>query len=98
ALESDRGDVMLAAAVRTAADLDARAVGCRSEIGPRAQVILEQPSQTARLRDRQPARLRAGAARDVGDRFGAAQSETGGRQPAIQGTEVGRRDPPEHET
>ena len=55
ALESDRRDVMLAAAVRAAADLDARAVGGRDQIRTRAQVILEQPAEPARLRDRQPA-------------------------------------------
>ena len=45
ALEADRRDVVLAAAVRAAADLDARAVGRGDEIGPRAQVILEQPAR-----------------------------------------------------
>ena len=68
ALEPDRRDVMLAAAVRAAADLDARAVGRGDEIGTRAQVIFEQPAEAARLRHRQPARLRARAAGDVGDR------------------------------
>ena len=66
ALEADRRDMVLAAAVRAAADLDVRAVGGGNEIGPRAQVIFEQPAQAARLRDGQPARFRAGAAGDIG--------------------------------
>ena len=79
-----RGDVMLAAAVRAAADLDARAVGRGDQIGTRAQVILEQPAEPARLRHRQPAGFGAGAARHVGDRARFGQPEAGRREPAIQ--------------
>ena len=68
ALESDRRDVMLAAAVRASADLDARPIGRRDQIGTRAQVVFEQTAQAARLRHREPARLGARAAGDVGNR------------------------------
>ena len=92
-----RGDVMLPAAVRAAADLDARAVGRRDQIRPGAQVLLEQPAEPARLRDRQPARFRARAARDVGDRAGFGEPEPGRGQTAIQLADVAGVHPAEHE-
>ncbi len=47
ALETDGGDVVLAAAVGAPADLDARPVGSGDQIRPRAQMILEQPPKPA---------------------------------------------------
>src|SRR4029453_1028654 len=58
-LKTDRRDVMLAAAIRTPADLDLRSVGSRHDVGPRAEMIFEQATETARLRHGEPARLSA---------------------------------------
>src|SRR5439155_24465034 len=66
-LKSDRGDVMLPAAVRASADLDARAVGHGNPIRPFPQMIFEQPAEAAWLRDGETARFRARAARHVRD-------------------------------
>ena len=90
ALEADRRDVVLAAAVRAAADLDARAAAAAIRSRPRAQVLVEQPAEPARLRDREPARLGARAARHVGDRARLGQAEPRGREPAVELPDVGR--------
>ena len=88
---------MLAAAVRAAADLDVRAVGRGNQIGPRAQVFLEQAPQAARLRDRQPARLGAGTAGDIGHVRRLGQPEAGRAKPPIEIVQVADRDPAEHQ-
>src|SRR5262249_28159703 len=84
ALESDRRDVMLSAAVRAAADLDPRAVGGGDQIGTAAEVIFEEPTESARLRHRQAATLSARAARDVGHAAGVAETEPCRREPRIE--------------
>ena len=89
--------MVLAAAVRAAADLDPRAIRRRHESGTRAQVILEQPAEAARLRHRQPARLGARAAGDVGQRPGLGEAEAGGREALMQRSHIGRIDPPEQQ-
>src|SRR4029079_1285620 len=68
ALEADRGNGMLAAPVRAAADLDVARTGGIGDLGARAQVLAEQVAEAARLRHRDPAGLRARAAGDVGNR------------------------------
>ena len=84
---------MLPASVRASADLDPGAVRRGDQIRASAEMFLEEPSEAARLRHRQPARLRAGAACDVrhGARFG--ESETGGREAPVQFTHLARLDP-----
>ena len=67
------------------------------EIGPRPQVILEQPAEAARLRDGQAARLGARAAGHVGHRRRFGEAEAGGRQPAVQLAHVADAHPPEHQ-
>ena len=62
-----------------------------------AQVRLEQRSEAARLRDREPARLGAGAARDVGDRAGAREPEPRRREPRVERLDVDVPNPAEHE-
>ena len=70
ALEADAGDVMLAASVRAAADLDVEAGDRLDEVGPLVEAVGEEPAEAARLRHRQLARLGARAAGDVGDGAG----------------------------
>src|SRR5204863_6350047 len=85
------------AAVRAAAELDARAVSRGNQIRPSAKVLFEQPAQTARLRHRETARLRARAARHIGDRARLRQAEARCGEPAIQLTHIAGIDPPDHE-
>ena len=84
ALEADRRDVMLAAAVRAAADLDVAAAAAATRSGPLAQVIAEQAAEAARLRHRELARLGARAARHVGDRVGVARPRPAAASAAIE--------------
>ena len=97
ALEADRRDVVQAAAVRAAADLDARAVGRGNQLRPFAQVLLEQPAEAARLCHRQLAGLRPRTARDVGDRPRFGEPEPRRRKPAIELAHVTRADPAEEQ-
>ena len=92
ALEPDRGHMVLAAAVGAAADLDVRGARGVDHVRTRAKMLLEQPAEPARLRDRDPARLGAGAAPDVRDRAHAGEAEAGGDERAIQGPDARRRD------
>ena len=64
--------------------------GRLDQVRPRAQVIVEQPAEAARLRDREPAGLGARAAGDVGDRAGAAAAEPGRGELAVERGHVGR--------
>src|SRR4030095_10247700 len=49
------------------------------EIRALGELVGQETPETARLRDGEAARLRAGAARDVGERAGAAAAQTGSR-------------------
>src|SRR6185295_16128863 len=68
ALEAEAGDVVLAASVRAAADLDVEAGGGGDEIGPFAERVAEEPAQAAGLGDGEPAGLGPRTARAVGER------------------------------
>ena len=67
------------------------------EIRTRAQVLFEQPAEAARLRDRQAAGFRAGAARDVGDGARLGEPEPRGGQAPIQLPDVAGVHPPEQQ-
>ena len=88
---------MLAAAVGTAADLDVEIGRQVDQLGRGPQVLLERLAEAARLRDRQLARLGAGATGDVGDRVGVGQAEAGGLEPGVQIGQAGAPDPAEDE-
>jgi hypothetical protein len=60
-------------------------------------VILEQPAEAARLRDREAARLGARAAGHVGDRARFGEPEAGGGEPPIQLPHVAGVHPAEHQ-
>ena len=97
ALKSEAGDVMAAAAVRAAADLDLQIGRRRDELRMLAQMIAEKLAEPARLRHGELARLGARAARHVGDRPGIGQPHARRRELPIQlGHGVGRH-PAEHE-
>ena len=87
ALEAEAGDVVLAAAVRAAADLDVEVRGASTRPGRARRCSWIRRAEPARLRDREAAGLGPGAARDVGDRAGAAAARgrprrAGGAGPA----------------
>ena len=83
-LEAERGDVVLAAAVRAAADLDIARRDSVNEFRVGAQVLGEQPPEATRLRHRQLARLRAGAADDVAEGIGIGRPHAGSVEPLIE--------------
>jgi hypothetical protein len=93
ALEADRRDVMLAAPIRAAADLDPRPIGRRDQVGASAEMVFEQTAQAARLCHRKPARFGAGAAGDVGNRACVRESETGSGETSVKGTHITRLHP-----
>src|SRR5688572_33493328 len=84
ALEADRADVVLTAAVRTTADFDTARRDQIDELGSCTQVFGELPAETARLRHGQAAAFRAGAADHVAQPPGVGLAETGGGNPLIE--------------
>ena len=84
ALESNRGNVMLAAPIRAAADLDVAVVHERHEFRMSVQVFSELAAEAPRLRDGQAATLGPRAAHDVGDGVRARGPEAGRLEPLIQ--------------
>src|SRR5262249_52624534 len=58
------------------------------------QMVFQQASEAARLRDRETAGFSAGTTRDVGDRFSAGQPKTGCGNSAVERPEVAGADPP----
>ena len=91
--EPDVGDVVLAAAVRAAGDVDAHA-GDLGEAGVLERVA-DRGGEAARLRDREVARVGAGARDDVAGELGAglghARSRPGGRRAARRSASVRSR-------
>ncbi len=88
---------MLTTTVGAAADLDPRAVGRGHEIRPRSPVQLEHTAKPPRLRHGKAARLGSGTAGHVGDGTRVSQPESGGGQTPIQGPQIARADPAQHQ-
>ena len=97
ALKADAGDVVLAAAVRAAGDLDVEAVRRGDEIGAAIEQVGEHAGEAARCGDRELAARRARAARDIGDRVRAGLREADARELAMQRGELRGRDEAQHE-
>ena len=93
--EADVGDVVLAARVRAARDVDAHA----ADLGqPRLfERVADVGGEAARLRDREVAGVGAGAGDDVADELGAGFGHADGVEPGEQLGELLLGEPAQHE-
>ena len=98
AVEAEVGDVVLAAGVEAAADLDVQAFDGGVELEAlRRQPVAQLAGQAARGGDAELAGVGAGAGRDVDDRLRAGVAEADGVQVAVERRQVGLAHPAQHD-